>query len=84
MWADSKTLSFLKIGSTIQKLFVVEKLHMRHYCHKNNIKNGTYAIFQHQITFEPLILFPKTEVFWNQLTLGQHFVIFNYLNVLCI
>jgi len=47
MWADFKTLSFLKIGSIVQKLFDVEKLHMRHYRQKNNVKNGAYAIFQH-------------------------------------
>jgi len=35
-----------------------------------------HAIFQHRITFEPLIIFSKTEVFWNLLTLGQHFRIF--------
>jgi len=47
MWADSKTLSFLKIRSMVQKLFDIELLHMRHYRHKNNVKNGAYAIFQH-------------------------------------
>jgi len=30
MWADSKNW-FLKIGSMVQKLFDVEKLHMRHF-----------------------------------------------------
>jgi len=34
MWADSKTLWFLKIGLMVQKLFDVEKLHMRHYRQK--------------------------------------------------
>jgi len=29
--------------------------------HKNNVKNGAYAIFQHRITFEPLIQFSKNE-----------------------
>jgi len=69
MWAHSKIVGFLKIGSMVQKLFDVEKLHMRHYRRKNNVKNGAYAIFQHRITFEPLIIFSKTEVFWNLLTL---------------
>jgi len=59
MWGDSKTLSFLKIGIMVQKLFDVEKLHMRHCRHKKNVKNGAYAIFQHQITYEPLIQFSK-------------------------
>jgi len=45
MWADSKTLSFLKIGSMVQKLFDVEMDHPRHYRHKNNVKNGAHAIF---------------------------------------
>jgi len=54
MWADSKTFSFLKIGSMVQKLFDVEKLQMRHYRQKNNVKNGTYAFFKHRLTFEPL------------------------------
>jgi len=38
----------------VQKLFEVEKLHMRHYRQKNNVKNGAYEIFQHRITFEPI------------------------------
>jgi len=46
MWADSKTLWFLKIGSMAQKLFNVE-LFIYYYRHKNNVKNGAYAIFQH-------------------------------------
>jgi len=46
MWEDSKTLSFLKIGSMVQKLFEVEKLQMRHYRNKKNLKNGAYAIFR--------------------------------------
>jgi len=83
VWADFKTLSFLKIGSMVQKLFDVEKLHLRHYRQKNNVKNGVYVIFQHGITFEPFIQFSKTKVFWNQPTLGQHFLIFNYLIYLC-
>jgi len=53
MWADFKTLSFLKIGSTVKKLFIVEKLHMRHYRQKKNVKNGAYATSQHRITFKP-------------------------------
>jgi len=40
-----QTLSFFKIGSMIQKLFDVEKLQIRYYRHKNNVKNGAYAIF---------------------------------------
>jgi len=83
MWADSKTISFLKIGSMVQMLFDVEKLHMRHYRQNNNVKNGAYAIFQHRITFEPLIQFSRTKLFWNQLTLGQHVLIFNYSIYLC-
>jgi len=79
MWADSKTLLFLKIVSTVQKLFDVKNCKYAHYRPKNNVKNGAYAIIQHRITFEPLIQFLKTKVFWNQLTLGQHFLIFNYL-----
>jgi len=47
MWAD-----FM-----VQKFFNVEKLQMRHYRQKKNVKNGAYAIFQHRITFEPLIQF---------------------------
>jgi len=83
MWADSKTLSFLKVGSMVQKLFDVEKLHMRQYRHKNNVKNGAFAYFKHQITFEPLIQFSKTKVFWNLPTLGQNFLIFNSVIYLC-
>jgi len=83
MWADSKTLSFLKIGSMVQKLFNVEKLHMRLFLHCSFGGNGANAIFQHRITFEPLIHFQKTKVFWNLPTLGQHFLIFNYLIYLC-
>jgi len=45
MWADSKKLSFLKIESMVQKLFDVEKLHMRHYRQKKNVKNGANANF---------------------------------------
>jgi len=45
MWADYKTLSFLKIGSMVQKLFNIEKLHMRYYRQKKNVKNGAFAIF---------------------------------------
>jgi len=63
MWADSKTLSFLKIGSMVQKLFDVEKLYLRHYRHKNNVKNGAYAIFLYRITFKPLMQFLRTKVF---------------------
>jgi len=36
---------------------------MRHYRHKNNVKNGAYAIFQHRITFEPVIQFKKRQCF---------------------
>jgi len=61
MWANSKTLWFLKIGSMVQKLFVVVNLHMHHNRQKNNVKNGAYAIFKHRITFEPLIQFSKNE-----------------------
>jgi len=43
MWADYKTLSFLKIGSMVQKLFDAVKLHLRHYRQNNNVKNGAYA-----------------------------------------
>jgi len=58
MWADSKTLLFLKIGSMVQKLFDVEKLHMRHFLHYSFGGNGAYyAIFQHRTTFEPLVQF---------------------------
>jgi len=78
MWADFKTLSFLKIGSIVQKLFNVEKLHMSHFLHCSFGGNGAFAIFQHRITFEPLIKFSKTKVFWNQPTLCQNFLIFNY------
>jgi len=45
MWANSKTHSFLKIGSMVQKLDDVEKLHMRHFLHCSNVGNGAYAIF---------------------------------------
>jgi len=45
MWADSKTLWFLKIGSMAQKLFDVEKLHMRHYRHKKNVKMAHMQFF---------------------------------------
>jgi len=83
MRADYKTLWFLKIGSMVLKFFVVEKLHMRHYHQKNNVKNGAYAIFQPRITFQSLIKISKTKVFWNLPTLGQHFLIFNYLIYLC-
>jgi len=40
-----------------------------------------YAIFQHRITFEPLIQFSNTKVFWNLPTVGYmlHLLIFNYL-----
>jgi len=56
MWADSKTLWFLKIGPMVQNtLFDVEKLHMRHFLHCSFGGNGAFAIFQQQITFEPLI-----------------------------
>jgi len=65
-----------------QKLFDVE-LFIYYYRHKNNVKNGAYAIFQQSITFEPLNQFLKTKVFCNQPTLGQHFHIFNYLIYLC-
>jgi len=82
MWADSKTLSFLKIGSMVQKLFD-EKLHMRHFLHFSFGGNGAFAIYQHRITFEPLIQFLKTIVFWNLPTLGQHFLCFNYFIHFC-
>jgi len=68
----------------VQKLFEVEKLHMRHFLHCSYFGNGANGIFQHRITFEPLIQFSKTKVFWNRPTLGQQVLIFNYLNVLCI
>jgi len=45
MLADSKTLSFLKIGSTVKKLFDVEKLHMRHFLHFSCGGFGANAIF---------------------------------------
>jgi len=79
MWADSKTLSFSKIVSIVQKLFNVEKLNMRHFLHCSYGGNGAHAIFQHRIIFEPLIQFSKTKVFWNLPTLGQNFLNFNYL-----
>jgi len=63
MWANFKTLSFLKKGSKVQKLFDVEKLHMRHFLHCSFGGNGAYAIFKHRITFEPLIQFSKTKCF---------------------
>jgi len=63
MWADSKTLSYLKFGSMVQKLFNVEKLHLRHFLHCSFGGNSAYAIFQHRITFELLIQFSKTKVF---------------------
>jgi len=40
MWVDFKTLSFLKIGSMVKKLFVIEKLHMRHFLHRSFGGNG--------------------------------------------
>jgi len=55
MWADSKTLWFLKMGSMVQKLFGVEKCHLRQFLHCSFGGNGAYAFFQHRITFEPLI-----------------------------
>jgi len=83
MWADYKILSFLKNGSMVQKLFDVKKLQIRHFLHFSYGGNGAFEIFQHQITFETLIQFSKTKVFWNLPTLGQHFLIFNYLIFLC-
>jgi len=67
----------------VQKLFNVEKLHKRHFLHCSFGGNGAYAILQHRINFEPLIQFSKTKMFWNQLTLGQHFLILNYLIYVC-
>jgi len=52
MWADSKTLWFLKMESMVQKLVDVEKLHLRHFLHCSYGGNGAYAIFQQRITFE--------------------------------
>jgi len=63
MWAHSKIVGFFKFGLTVKKLLIVEICHPRHCRHKNNVKNGAYAIFQQRITFEPLIPFSKTEVF---------------------
>jgi len=63
MWAHSKTLSLFKIGSMVQKLFDVEKLHMRHFLHCSFGGNGAFAIFQHRMTFEPLIQFQKRKCF---------------------
>jgi len=79
MWADSKTLYFFKFGSMVQKLFEVEKLHMRHFLHCYFGDNGADDIFKHRITVEPLKQFSKIKVFWNLPTLGQHIFIFNYL-----
>jgi len=67
----------------VQKLFDVEKLYLCQYRHKNNVIIGAYAIFQHRITFDPLIKFSKTKEFWNLPTLGQHFLIFNCFIYLC-
>jgi len=83
MRADSKIVEFLKIGSMVQKLFDVEILHMRHFLHFSFGGNGANAIFQHQITFEPLIQFSKTKEFWNRPTLRPNFLIFNYFIYLC-
>jgi len=47
MWAHFKIVGFFKFGSTVKKLLIVEKLHIRHYRHKNNVKNGANAIFQY-------------------------------------
>jgi len=44
MWADSKTVWFLKFGSTVQKLFDVEKRRAMPFLHKKNVKRGN---FQH-------------------------------------
>jgi len=64
----------------VQKLFNIEKLHMRHILHCSYGDNGAYAIFQQSITFEPLNQISKTKLIWNQPTRGQQVLIFNYLN----
>jgi len=62
----------------VQKLFNVEKLHMRHFLHCSYSADG---IFQQSITFEPLNHILKTQLFWNVPTCGQQVLIFNYLNI---
>jgi len=76
IWAHFKTVWFLKICSTVQKLFNVEK-----WLHKNNVKRGN---FQHWITFVPLNKISKTKLFLNPPTCGKQVIIFNYLIILCI
>jgi len=55
----------LKFGSIVEKLLNVEKCPLRHYGHKNNVKNGAKGIFQPSITFELLNQISKIELFWN-------------------
>jgi len=62
VWRDSKTLRFLKMESMAQKLFNVEKLHMRHFLYCSYGDNGAYAIIQHRITFELLFQLSKSSV----------------------
>jgi len=81
MWADSKTVWFLKFGSTVQKLFDVKIRRPTPLLHKNNVKRGNV---QHLVTFEPLNKISKTKFFWNLPTCGKQVIIFNYLIVLCI
>jgi len=60
MWADSKTIWFLKFGSTVQKLFNVEIRRPTPFLLKNNVKRGN---FEHGMTLESLKKFQKPNFF---------------------
>jgi len=50
MWADSKIVKFLKVGSTVQKLLNFEKFP---FLHSSYGKMAAIVTVQHSITFEP-------------------------------
>jgi len=59
MWADSKKVRFLKIGSSVQKLFNVEKFLFLH-CSYGVM--ASVATFQYLIIFKPLNQISKTKL----------------------